>query len=100
MLVEPLTDGEKRLMTHVSMFGSDGYPIRKLGNRWIVDLEAYGRNHPGMFLTKRAAVKAFESFEETLRDRSAADAMRRAGATQDEIESAMIRRELARREET
>jgi hypothetical protein len=27
--------GEERLMNHISMFGSDGYPIGKLGRGWV-----------------------------------------------------------------
>ena len=29
----PVTDDQRALSTHVSMFGSDGYPVRKVGSR-------------------------------------------------------------------
>lgn len=56
-----LTEAERRLMTHVSMFGSAGYPLRKLGRKWTLDHDAIP--HAPLYATKRAAVEAFEIYE-------------------------------------
>jgi hypothetical protein len=50
-----LTDGERSLLTHVCRFGSDGYPIRKLGRGWVWHSEGRGiKGPPVIFKTKRA----------------------------------------------
>ena len=32
-----LTESERTALTHWSMWGSDGYPVRKLGRGWTID---------------------------------------------------------------
>lgn len=59
-----VTDDERRLLTHVSLFGSDGYPIRKLGRKWAIEHAAV--RFPVLFATKREAVAAFEGFLDIL----------------------------------
>ena len=66
-----LTEGEVRLMTHVSRWGSDGYPITKYRNgKW-----AWGTDDvpgpPTVFKTKREAVASFEAFYGVLLDAKA-----------------------------
>lgn len=66
-----ITDDERALMVHVSMFGSDGYPINKYGRsgrRWSWGPWRGVSGPPTMFATRRAAVAHFESFMDVLRD--------------------------------
>lgn len=64
-----ISENEKELLAHISMWGSDGYPIQKVGNgKWIWN-EFFGvRGAPTVYKTKKAAVKAFEAFLDILRD--------------------------------
>lgn len=62
-----LTEGERELLKHVSMWGSDGYPIRRLGSRHWGWGDAYGvKGPPTVFKTKREAVASFERFYDVL----------------------------------
>ena len=66
-MTRTLTADERTLMTHVSRFGSDGYPVRKLrAGRWIVDAFLTVKGPPTVFRTKREAVAAFERFFDVL----------------------------------
>lgn len=62
-----LSEGEGRLLRHISLFGSDGYPIQKLGRKW-----AWGcadvLGPPVTFKTKTEAVDSFEQFHGVLLD--------------------------------
>lgn len=49
-----LSEDDRRVLTHWSRFGSDGYPVRKLRSSWTIESD------PRLFPTKRAAVKAWE----------------------------------------
>jgi len=60
-----LTAGERSLMTHVSMWGSDGYPITKLKRGWIWGTSEVN-GPPVVFKTKREAVQSFERFHDVL----------------------------------
>ena len=62
-----ISEAEGSLMTHVTMFGSDGYPIRKLGRKWGWGTDAV-KGPPVCFLTKREAVESFEVFLDVLND--------------------------------
>lgn len=62
-----LTDGERSILTHVSRWGSDGYPIQKLGRGWTWGTSAVS-GPPVVFKTKRAAVTSFEAFHDVLLD--------------------------------
>ena len=86
-----LTDDERALMQHVSMWGSDGYPIRQLSKgRWIWDNWRGVRGTPVIYKTKREATEAFERFMDVLREtygavrqrEAMADAMRRQPDTE------------------
>lgn len=59
--------GEERLMNHVTMFGSDGYPIGKLGRGWVWSWSTV-TGPPVVFKTKKAAVEYVEQFLGILRD--------------------------------
>ena len=65
-----ISDNERALMTHISRFGSDGYPVRKLGrSRCWVWGPAFGvKGPPTTFKTKREAVASFEAFIDILTD--------------------------------
>lgn len=78
-----LSEGERKLMRHVTMWGSDGYPIVKLGRRWTWDAAGHGAcgGPPGpTFSTKRAAVASFEAYYASLVERSGEEAFERAFA--------------------
>jgi hypothetical protein len=51
-----LTDAEKETLMWNSRFGSDSYPIRKIGRHWSIDRQGDSR----CFKTKREAVQAWE----------------------------------------
>ena len=78
----PITDGERQLMTHVSMWGSDGYPIRKVQRKWIVDTMFGVNGPPTVYKTKREAAAAFERFLDVLREALGAEAQARTAAEQ------------------
>ena len=63
-----LTADERQLMTHMSMWGSDGYPVRKLGRKWVWGPFLSVNGPPTMFGTKREAVASFERFMDVLRE--------------------------------
>ena len=63
-----ITEAERALMTHITRWGSDGYPVYKCGSKhW-----AWGRTGvngpPVVFPTKRAAIASFERFYDVLLD--------------------------------
>ena len=64
--MEQLTQQEQQVLTHWSMFGSDGYPIRKSGRQWWVDGMYQSGSCPIPFGTKRAAVAQWEAFIDIL----------------------------------
>lgn len=51
-----LTAEEETELAHWSMYGSDGYPIDKIGRGWHV------RHFPTVYKTKRAAVEQWERY--------------------------------------
>lgn len=76
----PLSRDERELLAHITMFGSDGYPVAKLGRRWIV-ADAFGvKGPPTVFRTKREAVASFEAWYALARERMAAERQREAEA--------------------
>ncbi len=66
-----LTEDERALLTHLSRFGSDGYPVRKLGREWTWGPWRSVSGPPTLFKTKREAVASFERFYDILVDASA-----------------------------
>lgn len=65
MATRKLTDGERRLMVHVAMWGSDGYPIERIGRSWTWGT-ADVPGPPVVYRTKRACVEAFERYYDVL----------------------------------
>ena len=73
----PLTDDERDLMAHIAMWGSAGYPVRKVGSRhWSWDYRSLST--PRVYPTKREATRSFEAYMDVLRDCAGAEARRRA----------------------
>lgn len=59
---ERLTEDQDWILGHWSMFGSDGYPVRKIGRKWqVVGQRGHGA-FPTVFNTKREAVAAWEGY--------------------------------------
>ncbi len=70
-MYETLSQGENEWLRHMNMFGSDGYPVRKTGSRWMFE-RAFGvGGTPIVYKTKRAAIAACEAFYAILRDKAA-----------------------------
>jgi hypothetical protein len=67
-----LSEGEVSILTHISRWGSDGYPVHKLrSGKWILT-DMFGvKMAPVVFKTKREAVASFEAFMGVLRDAKA-----------------------------
>jgi hypothetical protein len=64
-----ITDDERALLTHISRWGSDGYPIQKFkGGKWTWGPFRSVKGPPAVFKTRREAVESFERFLEVLRD--------------------------------
>lgn len=64
--IDPLLIGnEEEWLTHYARFGSDGYPVTKMGREWWLP------NFPGPFKTKRAAVEQWERYIMMLLDKKA-----------------------------
>lgn len=73
----PLTDDERDLLVHIRMWGSDGYPVRKVGSRhWSWDYRSL--ESKVCFHTKREAVASFEAYLEVLRSCLRAESYRLA----------------------
>ncbi len=66
-----LTEDELGLITHVSRWGSDGYPIQKQGRKWTWGAWRSVKGPPVLYATKREAIAAFERFHEILLDAKA-----------------------------
>lgn len=66
-----LTADERDLLTHVSRFGSEGYPVSKVGSRHWSWTWRGKCGPPTVFRTKREAVASFERFLDVLRDAKA-----------------------------
>lgn len=66
-----LTQDEKRFLQHTMMWGSDSYPVHKVGRTWRW-MEAGGiGGSPVAFKTKRECVAAVERYLCILRDKYA-----------------------------
>lgn len=70
--IRRINEDEKGLLNHITMFGSDGYPIRKLDRGWYWEFR--GLSAPEVYKTKRAATAAFERFIDVLVDASGENA--------------------------
>lgn len=60
----PLTEKERFLLNHITMFGIDGAPIAKMGRKWMLSYP----EETVMFATKREALEAFDRYFEMLLD--------------------------------
>lgn len=73
----PLTEDERALMTHVMMFGSDGYPVSRCGSRhWQWSFRSI-EGPPVVFPRKRDAVASLEAFLAVLREQAGLEARAR-----------------------
>ncbi len=60
--MEPLTNDEAGLIQHVERWGSDGYPIFRLGRKWQIGTFRTWNGFPVPFKTKKSAVAQFEAW--------------------------------------
>jgi hypothetical protein len=59
----PLSEDERGLMTHISRWGSEGYPVRKVGSKhWAWGPFRSINGAPVCFPTKKQAVESFEKY--------------------------------------
>lgn len=66
-----LNDGENHWLQHMTMWGSNGYPVRKVGSRWYFE-RFYGvGGAPVADRTKKVATVRCEAFYSILRDKKA-----------------------------
>lgn len=61
-----ISEDERALMSHISRWGSDGYPVRKTGRGWTWGPWRSIQGPPTVFKTKREAVAMFERFLDVL----------------------------------
>jgi len=69
-----LTERESFMLNHITRFGSEGYPVQKVGSRhwsWAYGNGSDTHSCPVTFPTKKLAVASFESHLEILRDKKA-----------------------------
>lgn len=85
-----LTADETALLSHVTMFGSDGYPLQKVKSGWTWGYRGV-QGPPVVFRTKREAAASLEAFLAVLREangrQAQAAAIREAIARGESIES-------------
>jgi len=68
-LFRGITKNENDLLGHISRWGADAYPIKKVGNGKWIWFEFFGvKGAPTVYKTKREAVTAFEDFHQILLD--------------------------------
>lgn len=67
-----LSEAENNFLRHIQMFGSDAYPVQKVGNgKWLWN-EFWGvKGAPTVYKTKRDAFKAIECYIDVLIDKIA-----------------------------
>ncbi|MBF6570519.1 MAG: hypothetical protein IVW54_16755 [Candidatus Binataceae bacterium] len=67
-----ITADELALLDHVSRWGSDGYPVRKLGaRRWTWGPWRTIAGPPTVYTRKRDAIESVEKYLDILRDAKA-----------------------------
>ena len=69
-----LTADERDLMTHISRFGSSGYPLVKLGKSWSWNYRD-SISSAEKFPTRKAAIASFEAYHSTLIDQYALESI-------------------------
>jgi hypothetical protein len=67
-----LTEGENQFLQHMQRWGSEGYPVSKLGRKWQFERAFGAGGSPILYTTKTLAVKAVEAYVEILLDKVAA----------------------------
>lgn len=68
----PLSEDERALLAHISRWGSDGYPVSKLGSdRWQWGPWRSIKGPPRIFRSKKQAIENFEIYLAILRERLA-----------------------------
>ena len=75
-MTRTLSDDERSLLNHIMMFGSDGYPVKKIGRGWSWSYRGLA-GPPMIFKTKREAVASFEAYENILIDCAGQEAKHR-----------------------
>ena len=71
-MTNQLTESERAFLNHMTMWGSDGYPVRSVGRgKWIWDAFHGVKGAPVVYKTKRACVQAIELYIDILRDKIA-----------------------------
>lgn len=65
----PLSDDEAALLYHVGRWGSDGYPIDRVGRKWHWRDWRSVRGAPVVYRAKRLATEAFEGWLDLARAR-------------------------------
>jgi hypothetical protein len=64
-----LSDDERAFLEHVRLWGSAGYPVKRVGSRhWAFGPWRSIEGPPCVFKTKREAVASCERFLDVLRD--------------------------------
>ena len=66
-----ITEDEQALLAHIVRWGSDGYPVKKLGRGWTWGPWRGVQGPPAVFKRKRDAVESFEKFLDVLHDAKA-----------------------------
>lgn len=66
-----LTEDEHALVNHVTRWGSDGYPVQRVGSRWSWGPWRGIEGPPVLFRRKRDAVASFEAYVDILLDKLA-----------------------------
>lgn len=74
MLANPaatILESEWNWLQHVSRWGADSYPVRKLGRKWEFQRMYNAGGCPSLFKTKREAVARVELYYDMLLDKNA-----------------------------
>jgi hypothetical protein len=74
MTARGLSRPERALLDHVIQWGSDGYPLHKVGSRhwaWDFQVEQGGPTSGRVYPTKREATASLEAFLDVLCDAAA-----------------------------
>lgn len=77
----PLSEDERSLLIHISRWGSEGWPIHKVGSHhWVWGPFLSIKGAPVVFKTKKAACESFEKYYNSVLARHGEDARRKAVA--------------------
>lgn len=66
-----LTENESSFLRHMTMWGSDGYPVQKIGRKWVWNDFCGIHGAPTMYRTKKEAAEAVERYIAILCDKAA-----------------------------